>query len=135
MIKGISHITLVVSNLEKMSNLLTTVFAAKEVYSSNEKTFSISKEKFFLINDLWIAIMEGQSLPEKTYNHVAFQISDENFDELEQRIMSLGLEVREGRKRKAGEGRSLYFFDYDNHLFELHAGTLEQRLQAYSQAD
>ena len=30
-----------------------------------------------------------------------------------------------------GEGRSLYFYDDDNHLFELHTGTLEERLQRY----
>ncbi len=31
----------------------------------------------------------------------------------------------------AGEGRSLYFHDHDNHLFELHTGTLEERLARY----
>ncbi len=35
------------------------------------------------------------------------------------------------RSRVEGEGRSLYFYDYDNHLFELHTGTLFQRLQKY----
>ncbi|EIW18957.1 lactoylglutathione lyase-like lyase [Pelosinus fermentans DSM 17108] len=30
-----------------------------------------------------------------------------------------------------GEGRSLYFYDYDNHLFELHTGTLTERLKRY----
>ena len=30
-----------------------------------------------------------------------------------------------------GEGESLYFYDFDNNLFELHAGTLEQRLERY----
>jgi hypothetical protein len=32
-----------------------------------------------------------------------------------------------------GEGMSLYFYDYDNNLFELHTGTLEQRLARYAQ--
>lgn len=42
--------------------------------------FSISREKYFLINDQWIAIMEGESLAERTYNQVAFKIDDGEFD-------------------------------------------------------
>ena len=41
------------------------------------------------------------------------------------------VEFREQRPRVQGEGLSLYFYDYDNHLFELHTGTLEERLQTY----
>jgi fosfomycin resistance protein FosX len=26
-----------------------------------------------------------------------------------------------------------YFYDYDNHLFELHTGTLEERLARYAE--
>jgi fosfomycin resistance protein FosX len=60
MIQGISHITFIVKDLEKMTNFLTHIFGAEEVYFSGEKTFSISKEKFFLINGLWIAIIANQ---------------------------------------------------------------------------
>lgn len=132
MIQGISHITFIVSDLEKMANLLKSVFDAQEVYSSGEDTFSISKEKFFLVNDVWIAIMEGQPLSERTYNHVAFKIREQDLDEITQRVKALGLEFREARSRIAGEGQSIYFYDFDNHLFELHTGTLEQRLKSYS---
>lgn len=131
---GLSHITFVVRDLERMSKFLKTIFDAEEVYSSGDKTFSISREKFFLINGLWIAIMEGDSRSEKTYNHIAFKIAEEEFDEYAYRIKSLGVEVRESRGRVEGEGNSLYFYDYDNHLFELHTGTLEQRLIRYNQA-
>ncbi len=47
-------------------------------------------------------------------------------------MRALGLEVREGRPRVEGEGRSIYFYDGDNHLFELHTGTLQARLARYS---
>ena len=131
MIEGISHVTFVVSDLDRMAAFLAKIFDAEEVYSSGDATFSISKEKFFLIGGVWVAIMEGNSLPEKTYNHVAFKIPDEQFDAYAERVRSLEVDVREGRSRVAGEGRSLYFHDYDNHLFELHTGTLEQRLVRY----
>jgi hypothetical protein len=37
-----------------------------------------------------------------------------------------------GRKRVEGEARSTYFYDYDNHLFELHTGTLRERIASYT---
>ena len=37
------------------------------------------------------------------------------------------------RARVEGEGQSLYVYDFDNHLFELHTGTLAQRLARYAQ--
>jgi fosfomycin resistance protein FosX len=40
--------------------------------------------------------------------------------------------MRPPRGRVAGEGRSLYFYDDDNHLFELHTGTLAERLERYA---
>ncbi|NCF25768.1 MAG: FosX/FosE/FosI family fosfomycin resistance thiol transferase [Gammaproteobacteria bacterium] len=131
MIEGLSHITFIVRDLERTSSFLSGIFDAKEIYSSGDATFSISREKFFLIGGMWIAIMEGESLQDKTYNHVAFKIPDEKFDEYMERVRALDVEVREDRGRVKGEGRSLYFHDYDNHLFELHTGTLEQRLERY----
>jgi fosfomycin resistance protein FosX len=134
MIEGLSHITFIVRDLDRMANFLKIIFDAEEVYCSENKTFSISKEKFFLTNGIWIAVMEGEPLSEKTYNHVAFKIADRDFEKYADRVKSLGVEFREGRSRVEGEGNSLYFYDYDNHLFELHTGTLEQRLARYKEA-
>ncbi|EAE9246378.1 FosX/FosE/FosI family fosfomycin resistance thiol transferase [Listeria monocytogenes] len=131
MISGLSHITLIVKNLNKTTAFLQNIFNAEEIYSSGDKTFSLSKEKFFLIAGLWICIMEGDSLQERTYNHIAFQIQSEEVDEYIERIKALGVEMKPERPRVQGEGRSIYFYDFDNHLFELHAGTLEERLKRY----
>lgn len=132
MIEGLSHITFVVEDLDRMENMLTKVFDAKKIYDSGAGTFSISRERFFDIGGLWIATMEGNPLPEQTYNHVAFKIPDAEYDDFLDRINALGIEVRTGRSRVEGEGRSIYFYDYDNHLFELHSGTLEERLDRYA---
>jgi catechol 2,3-dioxygenase-like lactoylglutathione lyase family enzyme len=132
MVEGISHITFVVKDLEKMKHLIVEVLGGEEVYSSGEDTFSISKEKFFLVNGIWIAAMEGDSLPVRTYNHVAFKIQPDELPHYKSAIERLGLEMRESRSRVEGEGHSIYFYDYDNHLFELHTGTLEDRLKRYS---
>ncbi|EAF5414710.1 FosX/FosE/FosI family fosfomycin resistance thiol transferase [Listeria monocytogenes] len=131
MISGLSHITLIVKDLNRTTAFLQNIFDAEEIYSSGDKTFSLSKEKFFLIAGLWICIMEGDSLQERTYNHIAFQIQSEEVDEYIERIKALGVEMKLERPRVEGEGRSIYFYDFDNHLFELHAGTLEERLKRY----
>lgn len=131
MISGLSHITLIVKDLNRTTTFLQDIFNAEEIYSSGDNTFSLSKEKFFLIAGLWICIMEGKSLQERTYNHIAFQIQSEEVDEYIERIKSLGVEIKPERPRVQGEGRSIYFYDFDNHLFELHAGTLEERLKRY----
>ncbi|MDT0018195.1 fosfomycin resistance hydrolase FosX [Listeria swaminathanii] len=131
MVSGLSHITLIVKDLNRTTTFLQDIFNAEEIYSSGDNTFSLSKEKFFLIADLWICIMEGESLQERTYNHIAFQIQSEEVDEYIERIKSLGVEIKPERPRVQGEGRSIYFYDFDNHLFELHAGTLEERLKRY----
>ena len=131
MIHGLSHLTFIVKNLDKMENLLVCIFGAEKIYDSGDETFSLSSERFFLIGGLWIAIMEGDALSKKTYNHVAFKIDDGDFDNYLARIHSLNLEILDGRSRVDGEGRSIYFYDYDNHLFELHSGTLHKRLKRY----
>ncbi|EUJ36732.1 lactoylglutathione lyase-like lyase [Listeria weihenstephanensis FSL R9-0317] len=123
--------TFIVRDLEKATMFFEQIFDAKEVYSSGEDTFSLSKEKFFLIGDLWIAIMEGESLPSRTYNHIAFKIEDADYMMYLERINALGLEIKEGRARVVGEANSIYFYDFDNHLFELHTGTLIERLREY----
>ena len=81
-----------------------------------------------------MATMEGEPLRDKTYNHVVFKMAVEDYDNKLQRIQTLRLDVREGRSRVDGEGRPIYFYDFDNHMFELHRGTLQDRLRRYDKA-
>jgi catechol 2,3-dioxygenase-like lactoylglutathione lyase family enzyme len=131
---GLSHITFVVADLDAMEEILVGVLGAQKVYDSGTDTFSLSEERFFLVGAerLWIAVMKGEPLASRTYNHVAFRIADVDVESYRSRIALLGLEAREGRPRVEGEGRSLYFYDRDNHLFELHSGTLGERLERYA---
>ena len=133
MIEGTSHITFIVKDLELATTFFKEIFDAEEVYASGDATFSVAKEKFFMAGNQWIAVMEGESLPTRTYNHVAFKISEADFETYQERIRKLGLDFKPPRPRVDGEGRSLYFYDFDNHLFELHTGTLSQRLDRYNQ--
>ncbi len=48
MAQGLSHITFIVRDLDKMEEMLTQVLDAQKIYDSGDKTFSISKERFFV---------------------------------------------------------------------------------------
>lgn len=134
MIEGVSHLTFIVADLDRMEEVLTTVLEARKVYDSGERTFSLSPERFYTVAGQWIAVMQGEPLPTRTYNHVAFKIDESDYETCLARIRALGLDLREGRSRVEGEGRSIYFHDHDNHLFELHTGTLAERLQRYARS-
>jgi fosfomycin resistance protein FosX len=135
MIEGLSHITFIVKDLERMKLLLVCALGGREVYDSGDKPFSISREKFFEVGGIWIAVMEGNPLAEQTYNHVAFKVPADDLPDYRAAIEKLGLPIREPRPRVEGEGQSLYFYDFDNHLFELHTATLAERLRTYAEAD
>lgn len=129
--KGLSHITFVVRDLDRMATFLCEGLGAREVYDSAGRNYSLSREKFFVLGDVWLAAMEGDPPADRSYQHVAFAVNESDLPAYQARLQALGVEIRPPRDRVDGEGVSLYFHDFDNHLFELHTGTLEQRLARY----
>lgn len=134
-ISGISHLTFVVRDLARTARLLVEGLGAREVYDSGDVQHSLSREKFFVLGGVWIATMEGVPATERSYRHVAFAVDADDLPAYRRRLEALGVDIRPPRPRIDGEGDSLYFHDYDDHLFELHSGTLEARLRAYAAAD
>ena len=118
-----------------MEQILCRVLDARKVYDSGAGTHSLSPERFFLVGEgeqaIWVAVMQGDAAIPRSYNHIAFKIEEQEFDLKLQVVRDLGLDVRPPRPRIDGEARSIYFHDDDNHLFELHTGTLAERLAAY----
>lgn len=131
--QGISHITFIVRDPERTALLLCDGLGATEIYDSAEKNFSLSREKFFLLGGVWIAVMAGDTPAERSYQHVAFKVAASDLPAYRTRLERLGVEIKPPRNRVEGEGESLYFYDFDKHLFELHAGTLEERLARYAE--
>ena len=132
MTEGLSHITLMCRDLDRTGHMLETVFNARLLYASGSRQFSRSAERFYDVGGVWVAIMEGASPETRNYGHIAFKVTEAELDDREERVRSLGLDILPPRPRIEGEGRSLYFYDDDNHLFELHTGTLAERLERYS---
>lgn len=130
-IEGLSHITFIVQDLQLAARFFCEGLGAQEVYDSTAKNFSLSREKFFLLGGIWIACMEGASSGDHGYRHTAFRVTDAELPRFEAQLRAIGAEIKPPRPRVEGEGQSLYFYDFDGHLFELHTGTLEQRLARY----
>lgn len=130
-IRGVSHLTFIVRDLERTSELFRQALGAAEVYDSGDRQFSLAREKFSLLGGVWLAFMQGEPL-ERSYRHVAFAVDDDELELFESRLIAAGVEVKPPRPRVEGEGLSLYFYDFDNNLFELQTGTLHQRLERYA---
>lgn len=126
-IKGVSHLTFIVRDFERTSELLQQALGAEEVYNSGDRQFSLACEKFFLLGGVGLAFMQGEPI-ERSYRHVAFAVDDDELAMDESRLIAAGVEVKLPRPRVEEEGRSLYFYDFENNLFELHTGTLQERL-------
>lgn len=132
LIIGLSHVTFFVKNLDRSEELYRKILNAKKLYDSGDRGISVPRKRFFVIGDAWVVLVESDPRENKTSSHVAFKIEPSNYDRLLDAINSFGLESRESRRRICGEGLSVYFYDYDNNLIELYAGTLQEVIKSYN---
>ena len=50
-----------------MAKFLCRGLGVQEVYDSKEMNFPLSREKFFVLDGIWIAVMEGTPPSERSY--------------------------------------------------------------------
>ena len=103
-IRGISHVTFVVADLTRTARLFCEGLGAREVYDSAGREHSLSREKFFVLGDLWLVAMQGTPLAERSYRHVAFAVDAADLPGYRTRLQALGVEILPGRGRIDGEG-------------------------------
>ena len=108
-ISGISHLTFVVHDLDRTAHLRVEGWGAGEVYDSGDRPHSLSREKFFVLGGVWIAAMEGEPPAERSYRHVAFQVSAGDFPDYRARLERIGVDIRPPRSWIEGEGRVAVF--------------------------
>ena len=132
-ILGLSHLTFIRRDVDRTARLFCEGLGAQEFFVCHGRNFSLSREKFVLLGGLWLAFMEGEPPAERSYRHVAFAVANEDLLSCVSFFFVFVFDVKTPRPGVEGEGQSLYFYDFDNHLFELHTGTLAQRLARYAQ--
>lgn len=129
-IQGINHLTFSVANLETSIQFYERVFKATLLVKGQTTAY-------FDLNGLWIALNEEKDIPRHevnpSYTHIAFTVSEDEFNSLINKLKALNVKILPGRTRDARDKRSVYFVDPDGHRFECHTGTLADRLSYYKE--
>lgn len=123
MVSSVNHITFSVKELEKSFRFYTGVLGLKPLARWD-------KGAYLLAGDSWICLSLDPTTREKPldeYSHIAFSISEIEFEKLSIRIKKLGLKQWHENN---SEGPSFYFLDPDNHKLELHVGDWKSRLDS-----
>ena len=66
-ILGLSHLTFIVRDVDRTARLFCEGLGAQEVYDSQGRNFSLSREKFVVLGGLWLAFMEGEPPAQRSY--------------------------------------------------------------------
>lgn len=118
MLVDLNHITIAVSDIEKSFDFYVNILGFKPQVKWDKGVY--------LTLGVWICLSLDEEVdPSKDYTHIAFTISEENFEKMKNILKRNN--VKEWKKNTS-EGPSIYFLDPDNRKFEIHLGTLESRL-------
>ncbi|KKD60822.1 glutathione transferase [Grimontia sp. AD028] len=120
MLKGLNHITLAVSDLERSLAFYRDVLGFQgHVRWDGGAYLSLS--------DLWLCLSVDEPCEKNDYSHIALDIDDENFKAFTASARKKGVSEW---KQNHSEGKSLYLLDPDGHKLEIHAGGLQSRLDS-----
>ena len=107
----LSHIALVVADPQRTVALFQKLFDAPAVSRTDDDGHD---ETFIRLGRIWFHLAPAKIQPQRTGDHIAFHVSQEGLQATLKKLQELQMEYILARGDTA-----LYFFDYDNHVFEL----------------
>ncbi len=120
MLDKISHIALVVSDPARTAELFEHLFAVEIVHRIDSDGHD---ETFFNLGKTWFLLAKADVKRERTGDHIAFHATKGILQTTLAKLKEMKLEFILARS-----DTSLYFFDYDNHVFELDTTDLESEI-------
>jgi fosfomycin resistance protein FosX len=120
MLESISHIALVVKDRARTAALFHDLFGARVVEREDDEGHL---ETFVRLGGIWIVLVAAPVQRARTGDHIAFHATLEIIETTVAKLQAMGREFIRARSN-----RSLYFFDYDDHVFELDAEGLDKEL-------
>ncbi len=122
MVTGINHITFAVRDLDKSLIFCRDVLGLSVVVTWAEGAY-------LQAGHTWIALNFDFNAPAEVpagYSHIAFDVKEEDFRALAERICSCGVILWQEVK---SSDTTFYFTDPDNHKLEIHVSDLRARLR------
>jgi catechol 2,3-dioxygenase-like lactoylglutathione lyase family enzyme len=120
MLTSISHIALVVNDPARTAALFHDLFSARAVEREDDEGHF---ETFVKLGGIWIVLVGAPVQRSRTGDHIAFRATPEILEATVAKLQTMGREFIRARSNRA-----LYFFDYDDHVFELDAEDIDQEL-------
>lgn len=120
MLETISHIALVVKDPPRTAALFHDLFGARAVTREDEEGHL---ETFIRLAGTWIVLVGAPVQRSRSGDHIAFRATPEVLEATVAKLQAMGRDFIRARSDTA-----LYFFDYDEHVFELDTEDLDKEL-------
>jgi len=111
MLDSISHIALIVKDPARTAALFQDLFSARAVERVDAEGH---RETFVRLGGIWIVLVAAPVQRARTGDHIAFHATPEILEATVAKLQAMGREFIRARSNRA-----LYFFDDDDHVFEL----------------
>lgn len=121
MLESISHIALVVKDPAKTAALFHDLFSARVIERKDEEGHL---ETFLRLGGTSIVLVGAPVERARTGDHIAFRATPQTLEATAAKLQAMARDFIRARSNKA-----LYFFDYDDHVFELDAEEPDEGLE------
>jgi len=120
MLDAISHVALVVKDPARSASLFKELFDSRVMSRTDSDGHD---ETFVRLGRTWFVLVQASVERPRTGDHVAFSVSKASLLACAEKLRAMSHEFILARGDTA-----LYFFDFDNHVFELDTTDLEAEL-------